>query len=264
MNIIERLRRSPAALGGCFQEAYIAHGGNVYPVELGARDVPLARIVGTLARCLDAAHRPSGREVAALKRRLQKGQPVPLARLAQLDEAFYILDGQALVAAARALGRESVPAQVVRYVAPTEDIAGLLQRERDEFIRQTGLRDIHLTLAGRYALLLEQIRAHHRWLEESRGHLFLFAEAVADWWQSLYQPVITGLRQSGAPEEMPGLSEGDIYGYLSEYLAREARALGIPASKAMTDLIALPGRDWRTRLRAVMPPCLWAGRCARR
>ncbi len=262
MKIIETLWH-PAAAQECFREAYIAPGGNLYPVELGLCDVPLARIIGVAARCLDEAHRPSRRQIAALKRCLQGGKPVPPAEVAQLGEAFYVMDGGALVAAARALGRESVPAQVVRYVAPTEDIAGLLQRERDEFIRQTGLRDIHLTLAGRYALLLEQIRAHHCWLEQSRGHLFLFAEAVADWWQSLYQPVITGLRQSGAPEELPGLSEGDIYSYLSEYLAREARALGIPASKAMADLIALPGRDWRARLRAVLPPCLWTGRCVR-
>jgi len=263
VSIIERIWRSPTARGECFQEAYIAHGGHVYPVELGARDVPLARIVGSAARCLDAAHRPSRREIAALKRRLQQGQPVLPARVAQLGEAFYIMDGHAAVAAARAAGRETVAAEVVQYVPPEESMAGLLQRERAEFIQQTGLRDIHLTLAGRYPLLLARIRDHHRWLEQSRGHLFLFAEAVADWWQRDYLPIITGLRESGALDELPALTEGDIYSYLSEYVAREAHALDIPTSRAMADLIALPGRDWRARLRAVMPPCLWEGRCTR-
>ena len=262
----DRLFRKQAPKLKCFEEEYIRQGGNLYATDLGLNQVPLAQIVGIAVRCQKVRTERRGRwreAVAQAKRRLRKGQPIPPLRLCELGGELYLAGGQAQLTAARQLGLTHLEGHTIEYLPPASTLDGLLRRERDEFVHRTGLTEIHLTFPGRYQTLLAQIQGHHRYLEQTRGHLFLFPEAVMDWWQSLYSPVVSGLQAEQVLDAWPGFTVGDVYSYLAEYLARETDFLRIPLSRAMTDLINMPGLNWQDKLTSIIPPCLWQGSCSR-
>ncbi len=250
----------------CFEEEYIRQGGNLYAFDLGLSQVPLAQIVGVAARCQDERRKRQGgwkKAVAQTKRRLRKGEPIPPLRLYKLGSDLYLVEGQAEVTAAKELRLTHLEGRITEYLLPTSTLDGLLRRERDEFIYRTGLTEIHLTFPGRYPLLLQQIRGHHRYLEQTRGHLFLFPEAVADWWQNMYGPVVSGLQGDRILDGLPGFTVGDVYSYLTEHLAKEADSLRIPLSKAIADLVNIVGATWRDKLASIIPPCFWEAKCSR-
>jgi len=234
----------------CFQEEYIRRGGNLYVTDLGIGEVPSTAIVGTVARCQDKRRgflprqRTGEPSVAQMRRLLKRGGATPPVRVYQLDSELYVVEGHTKVEAAKSLGLDHLEAHVLSYTEPSGTLEGLQRRERAEFECKTGLAAVNLTLPGRYPALFRQLQEHHIYLEKTRGHLFLFAEAVADWWQNVYSPVTSGLRQDGALDIVPGLTAGDVYSYLTEFLEREARMLNIPLTKAMKDLITAPGLTW--------------------
>lgn len=252
----------------CLQEAYVQAGGRFYMLDLGQGQVPVSAITGTALRCREvrSGFRPRRRRmgepsIAQMKRRLKKGKPTPPVRLAKLDTELYVIEGHAQVAAAKLLHLERMEAHVLAYAAPGGDMEGLLHRERDEFEHSTGLQEIKLGLAGRYTMLLEQIRAHHAYLERARRQLFPFPEAVADWWQNIYRPVMFSLERDKVLGSWPDLTPDDIYALLTEYLEKEAGYLDLPLTQAIRQLLERPGANWQDVVSSVLPPCLLGGVC---
>jgi hypothetical protein len=259
-------RRSQPAIA-CFQQAYIAHQGNLYAVNLGIREVAVEKISGTYTRCKDVRRgfTPRGinvqRRIRRVRRRMTRGESLDPISLIKLETDYYISQGHTQVIAAKRLDWERITAHVTAYQRPRESLEGLLANERKAFERRTGLRGITLSRAGGYQQLANQVKAHHAFLEQTEGGLYLYGEAVADWWQNLYAPITRGFRQDNVQEMIPGLTFGDYYLYLTEYVHREAQALEIPLSHALYDLLHGTRRDWQTILSVILPPCLFTGEC---
>jgi hypothetical protein len=73
------------------------------------------------------------------------------------------------------------------------------------------------SLPGFYRRLLEHIHTH-RWLmgEKRKGEVS-FEEAVVDWYDAVYTPVIKAIRDNHLLAAFPGRTEADLYLWISEY-----------------------------------------------
>ncbi|MCZ7670813.1 MAG: hypothetical protein M5U34_28520 [Chloroflexi bacterium] len=114
-----------------------------------------------------------------------------------------------------------------------------------EFLEKTNLdrqrlgADLTMTFPGHYRDLQEQIEAHQERLAEQRGEPVPYAQAVIAWYDDVYLPVVTIIREQGILHNFPERTEADIYVLLSERREQLEEALGwsLDAETAVTDLM---------------------------
>ena len=151
----------------------------------------------------------------------------------------------------------------------------LLQAEYAEFLRQTDLdsidpdHDIRPSALGRYDEIWEHIAGHRDWLALSVTSRFPDREAVADWYEYIYCPIIDVARKRDLTARFPSQTEADIYLWVMRHRWEIERELGhdigpAPAAKdyaetahpsgpveriteALRGLLALPERDHAPR-----------------
>jgi len=106
-------------------EAVAGRAGMTIPVPLGLREVPVARVVGSVGRWreLAADFRPrrwrwnklDDERYRGIEAALRRGLTLPPIVAYVLDGDYYVLDGHHRVAAARALGQIFLDAEVTEY-----------------------------------------------------------------------------------------------------------------------------------------------------
>jgi len=143
----------------------------------GRADVPLTAIVGTVAggESFDRDFRPLTPRVRERWRKVvrasETGVPLPPVELTRLGDMYFVRDGHHRVAVARALGRRSIEANVVRLC--TVAFAMLC------------LRVMHLPSKAAERLFLERVPLpddvrRDLWLDRPRDWLLL-ADAAEAW-----------------------------------------------------------------------------------
>jgi hypothetical protein len=107
---------------------------------------------------------------------------------------------------------------------------------RDEavaFLAATNLMDLRpeaqvlLSQAGHYERLLEHISVHRWFMGIEAAQEIPYSEAVADWYDHVYVPLVEGIREASILSEFPKRTEADLYLWLIEHLwyLREADEL---------------------------------------
>jgi DNA-binding Lrp family transcriptional regulator len=210
----------------CLEDAQLGEEG-FDARDRGLRTVPLARIVGSVGRYQDFDARfrlrPSER-LSHIKQAMRQGKPLPPVRLYQVRDAYYVLDGNHRIAAAKELGHDDILAHIVELVPSEDNLNDLIFRERAEFADQTGLStEIRLTEVGQYAHLLSQIGRHQRHLAAGEKPDVDFKTAAADWYRTIYRPLCRIIQQAGLMEGFPDRRISDLYAYISHHLWEEER-----------------------------------------
>lgn len=106
-------------------------------------------------------------------------------------------------------------AQVLRKASWIEDM--VLQQERAFFLETTGL--VNTDLADQiecrqpwnYRRLLEHITVHRWYLGEERRQPVTIQQASESWYQRVYLPLVTIIRETNLFKDRPGVGEGDLY-----------------------------------------------------
>ena len=103
--------------------------GAVHQVELGATDVPIRAIVGSVGRVEDFDHkfRPRQRHLRLRLAYLERAFPdcdFPAIDLYEIQGHYYVLDGHHRVALARKRGAHYMTARVVQVRPPNGDASG--------------------------------------------------------------------------------------------------------------------------------------------
>ena len=248
----------------CFQKEALLGEQRLIGVELGVVQVPVSAIIGEVVWC----QRPKAPSLglapgAFLSRLLRSNSPLAEAApasLLKIGVQYYVDRGHGQVRDAVRRRRNQLQAHVVDYVRTSGDVTGLLQRAHAEFAHKSGIAEVHLNSPESYASLLGQIAEHQSHLERKRGQLFMPSDAIADWLQRLYRPVIAGLELDGVLDEFPGLSAGDAYMYLTTFLESRASEQDIPLSDALEHVLASRA-SWQTRMASIVPPCVMEGPC---
>jgi hypothetical protein len=195
----------------------------------GIQAVPVNKIVGSVDRFrdFDRAFLPRRRHTAGrwknIDRAYYQDVRLPPVQLYKVGDVYFVKDGNHRVSVARERGVEFVDAEVfeghirVPLYASMSPKELLLQVEYAEFLRNTDLdrlrpdHDIRPTTLGRYDEIWDQILLHQEWLNEHLGRPVAPAEAVASWYDDIYQPIVRVLREQGVSRRFPDRSEADIY-----------------------------------------------------
>jgi hypothetical protein len=222
----------------------------------GLKEIPIADIRGSVGRPTDfdasfLPVRPHMRERwAQLDAAMRRGEPVPPIEVYHLGDVYFVKDGHHRVSVARQLGWKTIKARVidVRTRAPLRgemDAASLLQaREYVDFLERTQLDRvrpnavIEVSRLGRYDRIFEHILGHRYFLGLQQGRQIDIAEAAASWYDNVYQPIVSLVREYEILKHFPGRTEADLYLWITARwleLSRTAQPAG-PA-EAIADIL---------------------------
>ncbi|NLE76096.1 MAG: hypothetical protein GX605_05020 [Chloroflexi bacterium] len=274
-----KLRRAPADCLS-FETVRVALGLTFRMAE-GLQNVPLDLIIGSVSRHRDfTRHFYPARDdlhsrwmrVAIAMQTTGLG-PVSLYRI---GEAYFVDDGNHRVSVARAMGTPTIEAEVWRFPCRVSPPATLRMEELPclaahvQFLRETNLdavrphQEVRMTACDRYSLLAAHIAGHAQWLESrSPGRPVPLGEAVASWYDRVFQPMLEIIRAQRLESEFPHLTGADLYALLLEHRKDLALIWDRPVSltEAIQDYVRHYGRSPGTRLKRWLryPWFLWRG-----
>ena len=195
----------------------------------GMQTVPVAQIVGSMDRFRDFDRTFLPRKKATqgrwtrIDRAFYEDIRLPPIQLYKVGDIYFVKDGNHRVSVARERGVEFIDAEVIEghvrvpldsSMSPQEL---LLQAEYAEFLRHTDLdilepeHDIRPTALGRYDVIWEHIEGHRAWLSAIWHREATAHEAVKDWYEYIYMPIVRIVRDRGVLDAFPRLTEADIY-----------------------------------------------------
>jgi hypothetical protein len=207
-------------------------GGQVYR---GLQTVPLAKIVGSVNRYRDFARGflPTQDHTAArwqaISRAFYREQALPPVKLYKIGDAYFVMDGNHRVSVARERGQEFIDAEVIEAhtrvpVGADLDADDLeIKGEYAEFLARTRLDElrpeqkIEFTTGGSYRRLLEHIAVHRYFMGLEQQRFIPEEEAVSDWYDNLYTPLVHVTRKKDILEEFPGRTEADLYLWIMDH-----------------------------------------------
>jgi len=195
----------------------------------GLQTVPLIQIVGSMDRFQDFNREffPRQRFTAgrwqSVDRAYYQDIFLPPVQLYKVGDVYFVKDGNHRVSVARERGQEYIDAEVIEghirapFYANMTPNELLLQAEYAGFLRHTDLdrlhpdHDIRPSALGRYDEIWGQIEAHRAWLAAIRHEPVPVRDAVADWYEHIYCPIVEVARKRGLSDRFPQQTEADVY-----------------------------------------------------
>ena len=235
------LRRRPNTLMS-FEEVQRALPiqGQIYR---GIKQVPVAAIMGSVDRYhdfdrnflpLQTHTRPRWE---AIDRATLAQETLPPVELYQVGDIYFVKDGNHRVSVAREQGQELIDAEVIEWptsvpITSQNDARDLLRLgEYARFLEETRLdrlrpgMHIEFTSLGRYDVLLEHISAHRWYMGVDQRREISWEEAVLDWYDHVYSPLIQVTEETGVLKDFAGRTAADLYLWIMDhryYLEQEA------------------------------------------
>ncbi len=223
----------------------------------GLEQIPVNAIIGSVGRYADFTRTFLPRQrndeqrwarVKALAADPKAGWP-PI-EVYKVGDVYFVLDGNHRVSIARQEGLATIEAFVteVRTRVPltpdTQPDDLIVKSEYAEFLERTRLADLRpnvdlsITAPGQYVKLEQQIEYLHYLAEAQQGKEIPFDEAAALWYDDVYLPVETAIRERGMLHWFPDRTATDLYIWVSEHRLALEQELGaeIRPEAALTDL----------------------------
>ena len=205
---------------------------------LGIREIPVGRIVGSVARNagFDRRFRPLRPDASARLRSLADAFPnadFPPITVYEVGGSYFVVDGHHRVALSRERGIACIPAEVTRIDTPYElppdaDVCQLVHTEQQHLLMEdSGLARarpeavLEFSRVEGYPELLELVKAHGYDLMRARGRLLDPAEIAADWYDTVYRPGLAALRREQLPADYGYKTDADLF----LWIYRQRRAL---------------------------------------
>lgn len=224
---------------------------------VGIRDIPLEQIVGSLSRYEDFTRTFMPRKASTRRRwenleKLADSRGWPPVEVYRVSDTYFVRDGNHRVSVARQLGVETIEAHVWEYpsrvpLEADDDLDDLILREEYlEFLNDTQLdqlrpeQSIILTIPGGYWELEEHIAIYrHWWGLESRQEL-PWLGAVANWYDTIYLPLIKKIQDEEILSLFPGRTAADLVVWILRHQEKLERRYGgeeILPSQAAQDFV---------------------------
>jgi nucleotide-binding universal stress UspA family protein len=222
----------------------------------GLQEIPLNAIVGSVGRYTDFTRDflPRSEATASrwvrLKARFRNLQEMPPIHVYKIGDVYFVLDGNHRVSIARQRKASEIRAYVTEIqvrvpLTPDTDFDDLIiKAEYTNFLEKTRLdelrpeADLTITAPGRYQLLSDQIRLHHESFRQDGNQEISFPEAVCNWYDKVFFPVIKLIRRRGILRDFPNRKETDLYVWIIQHQQDLKDSLGwnLEPSVAATDL----------------------------
>ena len=161
---------------------------------------------------------------------------LPPIEVYQIGDAYFVLDGNHRVSVAKEKGMTLIDARVVELhttvpLGPGTDRTELLHlAECARFLEQTNLDKlrpgscIEFSTLGRYDVLIEHISAHRWYMGIEQDRPVSWEEAVLDWYDTLYTPLVKIIEEQNILDEFPRRTAADLYLWIMDhryYLSQE-------------------------------------------
>ncbi|MEZ0397219.1 MAG: universal stress protein [Anaerolineales bacterium] len=225
--------------------------------DRGVQSIPVAAIVGSVGRYTDFTRSflprqsTDERRWASVKAATQETGMPPI-EVYKVGEVYFVLDGNHRVSIARQEGMETIDAHVIEVRTPvplTPDVQPddlIIKAEYAEFLEQTRAAellpgvDLSLTAPGQYARLKEHIDVHRYFMGLDLRRDVSDEEALLDWYETVYRPIVEAIRAHGLLRWFPGRTETDLYLWVSDHRYELQEQLGWPVTPAaaVADLAA--------------------------
>jgi hypothetical protein len=199
------------------------------PIYRGMQTVRVDQIAGSLNRYheFDRVFLPASDKLASrwqnVNRAFYEEVSLPPVVLYKVGQVYFVVDGHHRVSVAREQGQIYIEAEV-RECATRVDITPDIKPEDLEiledkvhFLERTSLdtlipqADIRLTIPDGFDRMLEHIAVHRYFMGLDLQRNISEEEAVADWYDHVYMPVVNVIRETNILEEFPNKTEGDLY-----------------------------------------------------
>lgn len=225
-------------------------------IRRGMQAVPVEKIVGSVGRYrdFDNAFLPTQDSTSGRWRKINRAfyedVSLPPVNLYKVGDVYFVLDGNHRVSVAREHGVKFIDADVqeadTRVPVSANDIdadALLLLGEYTEFLERTRLdvlrpgQSIRFSIGGGYLRLLEHIAVHRYFMGLDLKRDIPEDEAVTDWYDNVYQPIIDAIRDEDILDDFPGRTGADLYLWIIDHkhYLREGCGCDVPPEEAATD-----------------------------
>jgi len=156
---------------------------------------------------------------------------LPPIEVYQIDEVFFVSDGNHRVSVAKQLGSDQIQAYVTEVhtrVPLTTDVRPedlILKSEYIEFLEYTNLDQIRpeinlsVTAPGQYEVIEEHVAVHRYFMGIEQQREIPVSEAAADWYDKVYLPVVSIIQERGLLIDFPTRTETDLYLWIAEHRA---------------------------------------------
>lgn len=224
------------------------------PIYRGVQTVRVDQIAGSLNRYheFDRVFLPASDKLAArwqnVNRAFYQEVSLPPVVLYKVGQVYFVVDGHHRVSVAREQGQVFIEAEVrecYTRVNITPDIKPEdleILEDKVHFLERTSFDDIRpeanikLTIPDGFDRMLEHIAVHRYFMGLDLQRDISEEEAIADWYDNVYMPVINIIRETGILKEFPHKTEGDLYLWVLDHqhylVAEEGQALQPPVDAA--------------------------------
>jgi nucleotide-binding universal stress UspA family protein len=175
---------------------------------------------------------------------------LPPIEVYQIGEVYFVSDGNHRVSVAKQLGSQDIQAYVTEVhsrVSLTADLSPedlILKSEYAEFLENTNLdklrpeADLTVTIPGQYEIIEEHIAVHRHFMGMEYQREIQPSEAVADWYDNVFIPVVSIIRDKGLLIDFPNRTEADMYLWIADHRAALEETLKgqVQVASAMDDL----------------------------
>ena len=242
------------------------------PIYRGVQTVRVEQIAGSLNRYheFDRVFLPASDALAArwqsVNRAFYQDISLPPVVLYKVGQVYFVVDGHHRVSVAREQGQIYIEAEVrecytrVNITADIEPEDLEILEDKVNFLERTSLdrlmpdANIKLTIPDGFDRMLEHIAVHRYFMGLDLRRDISEEEAVRDWYEHVYMPIINVIRETDILAEFPGKTEGDLYLWALDhqhYLAQEEGASLLPPTDAALHFMQdkKPSRKKRTTKR---------------
>jgi len=224
------------------------------PIYRGVQTVRVDQIAGSLNRYheFDRVFLPASDKLAArwqnVNRAFYQEVSLPPVVLYKVGQVYFVVDGHHRVSVAREKGQEFIDAEVRECYTRVNITADIkpedleILEDKVHFLERTSLdsirpdANIRLTIPDGFDRMLEHIAVHRFFMGLDLQRDISEEEAVADWYDNVYMPVINVIRETNILKEFPNKTEGDLYLWVLDHqhylVAEEGQSLQSPVDAA--------------------------------
>jgi hypothetical protein len=207
-------------------------------IRRGVQTIPVDQIVGSVGRYgdFDNTFLPIRPELAERWRRINRAfyedVNLPPLTVYKVGDAYFVLDGNHRVSVAREHGvhfldaevfeaKARVPVHVEDFIdADHLDVLGehahFLERTRLDQLRPA--QNVRFTIGGACDRLIEHIAVHRYFMGLEQKRDITEDEAVIDWYDNVYMPIIDAVREHDILTDFPGRTESDLYLWIIDHM----------------------------------------------
>ena len=260
------LRRDPASNQLLSFDEVKGALGIVSQNYLGPREVPVAKIIGSVGRHrdFDRTFLPSKPDLSTRWRRIDeimhRAEELPPVSLYKIGDAYFVQDGNHRVSVARQQGVEMIDAEVVELRSRVPVDSALTARDLLHKLEHRHLLErlpidrvlpeikVELSDIADYRRLATYIEAHGFRTSQLWKRYVSPEEVLGDWYEYHYRPVAEMIREERVLDAFPDRTELDLYLWIvnhRERLALEARDEKISPRAAKDDILKNTSRRRR-------------------